>query len=735
MEKNIIVCWNEDSAQSISDMAKKSYLATKENMVSILGKRSKLRGEIEKIVNGNGEIDSERICQIPNSLKDDLYKKVSDDFGKISHGLSQEEKAQKLIEIIDKRELEFNQIIADKLFLYNVVSVCTSFKELNKVLNSDTKIDGIIVWCDLEWNDYDSPDNYKGISLVQHFIRYEKKMNTPVVFTSTQNLHTIIKKRPDANIIATPALQHKFVQFSPNIEDLLHCFDNMKEITKRQLEYALNRFCDLKGLLSHIKHNCSNGSIDSYKTQLLYAVTKLFNNDSAKLNEVQAASSDKEIIRICEKYIHELQNDNTVANIKIVDYICDSEEKQLRTLILDDNEEDECTNRLVRCMNQICDMVTSKNSICSIAKPVVARNIDDFFSLLDEDSSFNNIILDIEIWNKSEELEALGFDIAEEVRTRMTTPVQINMITNITRSLHSKLIDNFNNDVVKGIYLKEDILSSDTQTISFIKSINQEWNNYFNLYKAPQFNCCKVYQRLITTVKRRMPNNVKIKLDFDKITNSGKTDIRLYTLTNYDELEIAIKDITSELIKRFLSEFPKEASADDITWEKFDSVCSIMRRVVSDSIGLGNEKLIDKIMGKKKAASKEPDTDDINNFVSRLVLRRFFLYLKLFINNYEITRKFDYKKTHDEDREDVKWRYRDADLACRAISKQFKRPFIDEEYNTSKQSKCLTETLLYSIKIDEKDQLSEEEKAFVESVIKNEDSFNIGKYNVLVFEY
>ena len=731
MEKNIIVCWNEDSAQSISDMAKKSYLATKENIVSILGKRSKLRGEIEKIVNGNGEIDSERICQIPNSLKDDLYKKVSDDFGKISHGLSQEEKAQKLIEIINKRELEFNQTRANELTLYNVISVCTSFEELKKVLNSDTKVDGFIILCDLDWTDYDSPDYYKGISLVQHFIRYEKKMNTPVVFTSTQNLHNIIKRRPDANIIATPVLQHKFVQFSRNIEDLLHCFDNMKEMTKRQLEYALNRFCDLKGLLSHIKHNCSNGSIDSYKTQLLYAVTKLFNNDSAKLNEVQAASSDKEIIRICEKYIHELQNDNTVANIKIVDYICDSEEKQLRTLILDDNEEDECTNRLVRCMNQICDMVTSKNSICSIAKPVVARNIDDFFSLLDEDSSFNNIILDIEIWNKSEELEALGFDIAEEVRTRMTTPVQINMITNITRSLHSKLIDNFNNDVVKGIYLKEEILSSDTQTISFIKSINQEWNNYFNLYKAPQFNCCKVYQSLIKTVKEGMPNNVKIKLDFNKITNSGRTDIRLYTLTNYNELEVAIKDITSELIKRFLSEFP----TPDITWDKFDSVCSIMRRVVSDSIGLGNEKLIDKIMGKKKAASKEPDTDDINNFVSRLVLRRFFLYLKLFINNYEITRKFDYKKTHDEDREDVKWRYRDADLACRAISKQFKRPFINEEYNTSKQSKCLTETLLYSIKIDEKDQLSEEEKAFVESVIKNEDSFNIDKYNVLVFEY
>lgn len=734
MEKNIIVCWNKDSAKSICDKAKESYLKTKEKIDFILGERSELRGEIEKIVNENGKIDSERICQVPKKLKDGLYKKVLEDFGKISYGLSQEEKAQKLIEIIDKRELEFNQTKTNKLFLYNVVSVCTSFKELNIVLNSDTKIDGIIVLCDLDWNDYNSTDDYKGISLVQRFIRYEKKMIIPIVFTSTDSLHAIIKERPDANIIATPVLQHKFVQWSLVIEDLFHCFDNMKELTKRQLEYALNRFCDLKGLLSHIKHNCSNDSIDSYKAQLLYVVKKLFNNDNIKLNEVQAASSDKEIAKICEKYIHELQSDNDVANIKIADYICDSEEKQLRTLILDDNENDEYTNRLVRCMNKICDAVSSKNFTCSITKPVVTRNIDDFFKELDNNSlPYNNIILDVEIWNKNDELVALGFDIAEEVRTRMTTPVQINMITNITRSLHSRLIDNYNNDVIKGIYLKEEILSSDTQTIRFINSINQEWNNYYNFFKTPQFDCCKVYQKLITTVKRRLPGTVKMEIDFDKISNVGKTDLRIYMISNYDELDVVVKDISTALIKRFLSEFPNTGTG--ITWEIYDTVCTKMRGVISDSIGLGNEKLIDKIMGKKKVASKKPDSDDIINFIYRLVLRRFFLYLKLFINNYGLIIEFDELKKK-AGREDVKWKYRDADLACRAISKQFKRPYIDEDYNTSKQSKCLTETLLYSIKVDEKDQLAEEEKAFKEAVIKNQDSFNCNaNINNLTFEY
>lgn len=738
MEKNIIVCWNKDSAQSISDMAKKAYLATKENIDLILGKRSKLRGEIEKIVNENGEIDSERICQIPNGLKDDLYKKVYDDFSKISYGLTKYEKSHILIDIINQRELEFNKIQADKLCIYNVVEVCTSFDALKKRLNKTTDIFGFIVLCELNWTDYNTADDLKGITLVQRYIRYERKLKSPVILTSISEQSDVLFKRPDANIIATPALQHRFIQFSFDIEDILNEFNHMKDMTKRQFEYTIGRFCDIKGLLSHIKHSVhgySNDNLNIFKKQLLYAVKMLFNNDEVKIAEIKSIHTNKDIERICEQYIHEIQNNNAAANIKTIDYICDSEEKQLRTLILDDNENDDYTNRLINCMNHIFDKASSKNLMCSILKPVVTRNVDDFFHELEnKDILYNNIILDVEIWNMKGELEALGFDIAEEVRTRATTPLQINMITNNTRSLHSRLIDNFNNDVVKGIYLKEEIFSSDSQALKFINSIHQEWCNYYNLYKAPQFDCCKVYQRILTTIKRRMPENVKIELDFDKISNSGKIDIRSYAITNYDELEVIVKDITTEMIKRFLSEFPKNET--DITWRMFDSVCAIMRGVISNSIGLGNEKLIDKIMDKKKSAAKEPDSDDVINFISRLVLRRFFLYLKLFINNYEITRKFDYLKINDPDREDVKWRYRDADLACRAISKQFKRPYMNEEFSTSKQSKCLTETLLYSIKIEEKDQLSEEEKAFLEAIINNKDSFNY-KTNVknLTFAY
>ncbi len=739
MKKNIIVCCKNEDAISIKDMADALYFKTQTEIDSILNEQSELRKEIDKIISSPGDISLSKIYDIPHKKEDILFKKISNDFSNISCGFSRIEKANKLIDIFNKRDLELKKDRIEIIPLYNVVSICTNFNDLQKTLTTTTDIDGIVVFCELDWGDYDSTDNLKGITLVQRYIRYEKKLKAPVVFSSVLKQKDILSKRPDANIISTPALQHKFIRFSFDVEELFNGFRDMKNMTKRQLDYTIDRFCNLKGLLSHIKHNvhgCSNDSLNSYKTQLLYAVKMLFDNNADKISEVNAASTDKDLEKICKKYIDELQNDNKNANIKIVDYICDSKEKQLRTLILDDNEQDDYTNRLVSCMNQIHDKVSSTNQLCSIEKPVVTRTIDEFFNQLGQnDSFFNNIILDVEIWNKAGELEALGFDIAEEIRSRISSPIQINMITNTTRSLHSKLIDNFNNDVIKGIFLKEEILSSDTQALSFIKNICHDWDAYITLFKTPQFDCCKVLHKLINTVRRRMPNDVKMEIDFNKISNAGKSDIRSYTITNYDEFEITVKDLSTELIKRFLLECSNKAT-DDITWSDFNNVCSIMRTVIGNSIGLGNEKLIDKVMGKYKKGNNEPEADDIVNFISRLVLRRFFLYLKLFIKKYEITRKFDDIKTKNPDREDIKWKYRDADLACRAISKQFKRPYINDDYTTSKQSKCLTETLLYSIKIDEKDQLSEEEKTFIEAINNNRNSFNyITNVKNLTFEY
>lgn len=739
MKKNIIVCCKNEDAISIKDMADALNFKTQNEIDSILNEQSELKKEIDKIINTPGDISLSKIFDIPHKKEDILFKKISNDFSNISCGFSRIEKANKLIDIFNKRDLELKKNRIENISLYNVVSICTSFNDFQKTLATTSDIDGIAVFCELDWGDYDSTDNLKGITLVQRYIRYEKKLKTPVVFTSVLKHKDILSKRPDANIISTPALQHKFIRFSFDVEELFNGFRDMNNMTKRQLDYTIDRFCNLKGLLSHIKHNvhgCSDDSLNCYKTQLLYAVKMLFDNKVDKISEVNAASTDKDLEKICKKYIDELQNDNKNANIKIVDYICDSKEKQLRTLILDDNEQDDYTNRLVSCMNQIHDKVSSTNQLCSIEKPVVTRTIDEFFYLLGQnDSFFNNIILDVEIWNKAGALEALGFDIAEEIRSRISSPIQINMITNITRSLHSKLIDNFNNDVIKGIFLKEEILSSDTQALSFIKNICHDWDAYITLYKTPQFDCCKVLHKLINTVRRRMPNDVKMEIDFNKISNAGKSDIRSYTITNYDEFEITVKDLSTELIKRFLLECSNKAT-DDITWSDFNNVCSIMRTVIGNSIGLGNEKLIDKVMGKYKKGNNEPESDDIVNFISRLVLRRFFLYLKLFIKNYDLIRKFDDVKAQNPDREDVKWRYRDADLACRAISKQFKRPYINDDYTTSKQSKCLTETLLYSIKIDEKDQLSEEEKTFIEAIGNNRNSFNyITNVKNLTFEY
>lgn len=747
MEKNIIVCWNKVSANNIIEKAEKLRYDTKNEIDSILSKKSELKIEIETIIESNCEFDSSIISSTYKKLgkgtyDKELYTKINDAYGNITCGISKEEKARKLIEIIDKIESESKTAEADKLCLYNFCT-CTSFDDLNKTLNKTSEINGFIVLCELDWSDYDTADALKGITLVQHFLRYEKKLKAPVIFTSFSEREDILVERPDANIILTPAVRHKFIQYSFNISALLHAFDDMKNLTKRQLDYTIKRFCDIKGLLSHIKHNvhgCSGEGLGVIKTQLLYAVKKTFSNDTEKLNKIKAASTDKEIEKICVQLLDDLQHKNEIENIKLIDFICDSEDKQMRTLILDDNPNDDCTNRLVTCMNRIHDKMSAKNYICSIARPMITRNVEEFFNELDrKNCTYNNIILDIEIWNKSGDLESLGFDIAEEVMMRMSTPVQINMITNITRSLHSRLIDSYNNDVIKGIYLKEEILSSDARAIKFIQNLNQEWNSFYSLYKTPQYDCCKTFQRLLSIAKRRMPNNVKYDIDFNKISDVGKTDIKTYTITNYDEFDIAVNDISTELIRRFLTECG-HTTTDEITWPVFDTVCATMRKVIADdkSIGLGNEKLTDKVLSKGKEYKDtfyEPTSEDIINFVIKLALRRFFLYLKLFIHEYDILKKFNDIKKKDPKREDIKWSYKDADLACRAISEQYKG-YLNTKFNLNNQSKGLTEVLLYTTKIDEKEQLSEEEKLFINAVMNNNNAFNyIKSAKNLTFEY
>lgn len=750
MEKNIIVCWNMNGISGINyqiENIKKQKNETLHSIASHQSERTELRKTIESIINDSDDCDDVLIIkQIPKALKDtELYKLIMEDWANIP--ANEKDKKNAKLNIVIKREQELNKakqnIIWPNYYNYNVTNICLSFKDFQKVLENTEKIDGLIVLCELDWDDYDSTDDLKGITLVQRYIRYEKKIKAPVVFTSffkKENILSYLKQedslsqRPDADIISTPALQHKFIRFSKDVIDLFNGFRDMKNMTKRQLDYTIDRFCDLKGLLSHIKHNvhgCSDDSLNSYKAQLLYAVKKLFDNNADKISEVNAASTDKDLENICHNYITELQHYNKTANIRITDYICDTEDKQLRTLILDDNPNDDYTTRLVYWMNQINDKVSQSNNYCCIAKPVVVRNVDDFFNEIGTDSYYNNIILDVELWNEHKELEALGFDIAEEVITRRSVPMQINLITNTTRSLYPKLINNTKNSIIRGIYLKEEILSSDLQTIRFINNINKEWNDYINFYSKRQYQCNNAFQRLICTVIRRMPDNVKIEFDINKLSDTSKSNFRTYLITNYDELEVTVKDLSLKLIQRFLTECQKTNNSV-ITWLDFDTICATMRELIANTIGLGNEKLISKLVDK----NIRPNANDIINFTKRLVLRRFFLYLKLFIKHHEIMRRFEDDRKKHKYREDVKWRYRDADLACRAISKQFKRPFIDKEYNTSKQSKCLTETLLYSIKIDEKDQLSEEEKAFVEAVIKNKDSYNYNaNINNLTFEY
>lgn len=733
MEKNIIICWRTDSAADTIKQVeeiKKLKLDAQQKIATITNEPSEFRKAAEKVMDEVGYNDDGKIIKNIQNLKlndYESYKKVFEYWGDIPANEKNKKKAKldAIIELEKELSIEKNarETIWHPYFDYNIVGVCSNFSDFEKTLGETEKVDGIIVLCELKWDDYKYKDIYNGITLVQKYIRTEKKMKVPVVFVSQSTRNEILDIRPDTNIISTPALQHKFIVYNTlNIKEILCMFNDMKELTKRQLEYTTDSYCDSIGLLSYIKHQVgkckSDRDLEAFRNQLLYVVSVSFCNDVDKKKEVADAVDGRSLEIICEKYRNELRDNKEPVIIRTIDYICDSKDKQLRTLILDDDPNDKYTQRLVSCMNMICDKVSSNGYLCSIAKPVVKTNVDDFMEELGrkQDAYYNNIILDVEIWNELHQLEALGFDIADEIMAKKSTPLQINMITNTTRSLHAKLVNNTRNDEIKGIYLKEEVLASDAQAIRFIRNIIKEWDYNIKFNRRNQYQCSNGFQHTFSSVMRRLPENVTKTINGDLISNEGKADMRTYSITNYDEMEVTVNDLSDKLINRFLAECSNKTS-DDITWAIFDNVCETMRDVIRKSIGSGNEGMNNDF----KSFDKQLEPKHIWNFAIRLVLRRFFLYIKQFINHHNLIKKFDdFREKKSRTRYDINWGYKDSDLACRAINTQFKG---HNKGNTiENNTKCLTQTLLYTKEIDEQAQLTEEEKTFVEYLIENKNT-------------
>ena len=135
--------------------------------------------------------------------------------------------------------------------------ICTSW--LNFVSEVD-KADYFIVLCELNW-DGEPMSEFKGISYVQQFLRSEKGVLAPIVFTSFLSPKMLVNQMKDAEIVMTPALGHLFLQLpiasTPKeiITEFYSSATSMEKLDDDDLAYTRMFYCDLQGLLRVIHHS------------------------------------------------------------------------------------------------------------------------------------------------------------------------------------------------------------------------------------------------------------------------------------------------------------------------------------------------------------------------------------------------------------------------------------------------------------------------------------------------
>ena len=703
MEKNIIVCWNKASANVIQDAFAGINEAANKEIEKIKKQKSDVIDHFESLISNNEGPDQIHLQYICDNTRGEirhnpLFVSIKKEFENIN-GI---DSISKLKAIVEKQEKQYKEKLISEITRYKY-EICTSSDMLQKRINDNSQaVDGIIVLCELEWDHEKSKaqyTEYAGITLVQQFIRYEKRMKAPIVFTSIKPKETILKTRPDATIISTTVLQHKFMPFKlSNVKGLLVAFDDMDYMkSDRQLDFTIEQYCDTLGMLRQIKHrsrNCSEEEKQMFREQLKYAIGIEFGGNEDLLKKAENPSTDLEQFSIT--LIDKLKKQQESKSQKIVsDYTCDSPEKQIPILFLEDNEKDDDANRFVDFIVKKNKEKAANGQLYLFREPVVVRNAAAFFKSFEELEAeaipLKVVVCDIEIWAKGE-LVALGFDVIEEARWRQNTPTMYYIATNVTRDLHSRL-KGYYNDSLKDIRLKEDIFATDESIDKFLYGIKEAYQkSSTDLTQLPSY--CKTFREMYKYVKRVSNYEECIKLRAVKDEASC-----YYYINNYRDMEDAVRMVSLELIKLFLKE---NASCYRNDWVSYDKVCTRTKNYIGRYIGLGNNRCE---MKTKVIQGEQLNATDIKNIIKRLILRRFFLYGRLFVKHYDIMAQLI---KADPSIKDIT--FYDEDLVCRAISSEYR------DGTSNNQSKCLEDPLHYSIEIDDSIQLTDEEKSFVYAI-------------------
>ena len=436
--------------------------------------------------------------------------------------------------------------------------------------------------------------------------------------------------------------------------------------------------------------------------------------------------SAKDVSVFCESLMKEFSvEEPDLSDSKVIDldYACERESEQLRTLILEDDPNDVNVNRFIDYIEEQGRLFKEKGKWYLFKKPTRVSSKKAFDSAL-KTFDYHVIVCDIEIREEGK-LNSLGFNIASEALKLKTKPLYY-VVTNVTRSLYEQI----KMPGIRHIRLKSEVFGNNDSICTFLYGIKEIYEQRKADEVVSQPYCEQVFDRIYSFLRS----------DNSSFSYNFKTNDQLYntTITSFDELENVVKIWACYLIKKFLGNYT--------SWEKlmkerdkfynFDDSCKDTRNYIK-SIMSPNDKFVrefyTKVILDRNDPYKDPTNYHLQKFTIRLILRRFFFYVREFIKNKNI---YDF----DDERED-KMIFTISDFACRAVSYDFKE-LEGEDHSrkgkkTQTQGRSLEKILLISSDRNP-EYLTPEEENFLECLKKKKDEafpLDENKISELNFSY
>ena len=595
---------------------------------------------------------------------------------------------------------------------YNV-TVFTSFEYFERLGETDSErrmklkeYDGFVVLCELQWNhnirEAGNLSDFLGIALVQGYLRREMGLKAPVVFTSFMEEKEIVLQKPNYSIIMTPALQHEFVRLPAQPEALVESFSKMRFMSDTELVYTQMLYCDFLGLLKQIKHNSEGRRADEqefFRRQVKYVIEKQFRGDAILIKDLERA---KDVGVFCESLMKELsveEPDLSVSKVINLDYACERESEQLRTLILEDDPNDFNVNRFIEYIVKQNKIYKENGKYYLFQEPVKVSTKEDFNASLSR-FIYHIVVCDIEI-RECGKLISLGFNIAVEAAKHKTKPLYY-IVTNVTRSFY----DQIKFSSIRRIHLKKEVFGSEESIARFLYGIKEVNVQRQEDEVDSKSDCEIVFDRLYEYVKKN---------DFVLFEYRWKTGRFKANISSYDELESVVKEESVKLIKQFLLYFVEISQGGkngvyfytssvqamkDNNFVAFNVGCEAMRNHIK-SIIAPNEKFLEKFLKsviRSDNPYKDPTKEHLQKFIIRLILRRFFLYVREFVEKYHVYDSAKYfAKKFDQNENRI---FTSSDIACRAINVAYKDIYgekvIRKDNSFNEQGRVLERILLIS---------------------------------------